>query len=387
VLPLIPIKILSLSRAASADPWRCVVLGMLTFLGVMAFWMTLGVMMAGISGFTATNQLFQYPAFTITVGVIIMVMALGMMGVFATKLPGFIYRFNPDQESALGAFGLGILTAVLSTPCTAPFMGAAAAWAAAQQPLIALMVFAAIGTGMGLPYLVLASRPGWIKSLPRTGPGSVLLKQVMGLLMLAAAAYFIGTGLSTVGMRAGGLPAKTYWWVVAGFGGGAGVWLGFKGLRVAPNRGWRLAVGLLAAVITVVSLATGVELTRREPIDWKVYTPSAFDQALAAGKIPVLVFTAEWCLNCKALEQSALHRQEAIEALQARDVVPLKVDLTAGNPAGKAKLQQVGRLAIPLAVIYDRAGKIVFLSDFYTAGQIRTAIDEARAAPRPTGAP
>ncbi|MBW2193545.1 MAG: hypothetical protein JRF27_07130, partial [Deltaproteobacteria bacterium] len=197
VLPIIPIKIISLSNAAE-NRKRCFALGLAMVMGVLAFWIGLGAMIALVSGFTATNQLFQYPVFTISIGVIIAVMALGMCGLYHVRLPNFIYMINPSQESLHGSFALGILTAILSTPCTAPFMGAAAAWAATRHPMTTLVTFAAIGAGMALPYLILSASPGLVKKMPRTGPASVLIKEAMGLFMLGAAAYFIGGGLSAL---------------------------------------------------------------------------------------------------------------------------------------------------------------------------------------------
>jgi thiol:disulfide interchange protein DsbD len=132
VLPLIPIKIISLSHAAE-NRKRCFLLGLVMSLGLLAFWIGLGILIAWVSDFTATNQLFQYPVFTLLVGSIIGIMALGMFGFFSIRLPQFIYLINPQQDSLRGSFALGILAAVLSTPCTAPFMGAAAAWAASDS--------------------------------------------------------------------------------------------------------------------------------------------------------------------------------------------------------------------------------------------------------------
>jgi suppressor for copper-sensitivity B len=113
VLPLIPIKLIRLSNAA-ADRRRCLNLGLFTFAGVLAFWVALGGIVAMVSGFTSTHQLFQYPAFTIGVGLIIAVMAIGMFGVYSVRLPGAIYALNPRQETLAGALGIGVLTAVLS---------------------------------------------------------------------------------------------------------------------------------------------------------------------------------------------------------------------------------------------------------------------------------
>ncbi|MFY9705362.1 MAG: cytochrome c biogenesis protein CcdA, partial [Desulfobacterales bacterium] len=306
VLPLIPIKIISLSNAVQNQA-RCIALGLAMFLGVLFFWLILGAAIALVSGFTATNQLFQYPLFTIAVGFIIAVMAIGMCGLFSIRLPSFVYRLSPKQETLGGSFGLGILTAVLSTPCTAPFMGAAAAWAAAQHPFTTLTVFAAIGIGMALPYLLLSAFPDQICKIPRTGPASVLVKQVMGLFMLAAAAYFIGTGVSALLMTPPSPPGKGYWWAVMGFIALGGLWLAYRTIRIASKNFQRLLFVSLGAILVAGSLYGGMRLTDRGPIDWIYYTPQRFQQAIDQRKVVVMVFSAEWCLNCKALEQSVLN--------------------------------------------------------------------------------
>ena len=229
-------------------------------LGVVAFWLALGTMIAGISGFTATNQLFQYPTFTILVGVIIAVMAVGMCGLFYIRLPQTVYRINPGQDSLTGSFGFGIMTAVLSTPCTAPFMGAAAAWAATQYPATTLLTFASIGAGMAVPYMALSIFPALANRMPRTGPASELIKQVMGLLMLAAAAYFVSVGLSALVVTPPDPPGKDYWWVVMAFGAAAGFWLVCGTVRITARWGRRAVFGGLGAALVVFSAAGAVRV-------------------------------------------------------------------------------------------------------------------------------
>jgi thiol:disulfide interchange protein len=86
------------------------------------------------------------------------------------------------------------------------------------------------------------------------------------------------------------------------------------------------------------------------------------------------VFTAEWCLNCKLLEQSVLHQHSIAELLANEAVVPMRVDLTGNNPAGKAKLNDVGKLTIPLLVIYSPDGRELLKSDFYSLNEVRETI-------------
>lgn len=374
VLPLIPIKIISLSEASREGP-RCLSLGGSMAVGILFFWLILGIAIALVSGFTATNQLFQYPAFTITVGLIIAVMAVGMCGPFSLRLPGFLYRFNPRQDTLTGSFALGILTAVLSTPCTAPFMGAAAAWAATRHPATTLVTFAAIGCGMAVPYLVLSACPGFVQRIPRTGPVSLVIKQVMGLFMLAAAAYFIGSGLSVLTAAPQHPPGKGFWWVVMGFVAAGGIWLAWRTWRISNRTGLRLLVTGLSLLILLGSAFGGVRLTERGAIDWEYYSPERFQQAAAEGSAVVLVFTAEWCLNCKALEQAVFRNARLVARMARPDVVPMKVDLTGSNPAGKALLRQLGHLTIPLLVIYGPEQRELFRSDFYTADQVLAVLN------------
>ena len=127
-----------------------------------------------------------------------------------------------------------------------------------------------------------------------------------------------------------------------------------------------------------MSVIGGLRLTDKGPIDWIYYTPERFNEAIKQDKIVVLDFTAEWCLNCKALEHGVLNSRKITNLFTSNDIVPIKVDITGKNPAGKAKLRQVGSLTIPLLVIYSPKGDVVLKSDFYTADQIVNAVRKAR---------
>jgi len=378
VLPVIPLKIMGLS-ATAGHPARCLALGASMSLGVVAFWVALGTMIATVTAFNAISQLFQYPAFTIGVGVFIILMALGMLGAFAVSLPRWVTKINPGHNSHSGSFGFGIMTAILATPCTAPLMGAAAAWAATQTPATTMQVFAAIGTGMALPYLVLAAFPKLVNKMPRTGPASDLIKQVMGLLLMAAGAYFAGAGLSGLMVTAPDPPSRVYWWAVAVAGIIAGLWLLWRTIRITPSFARRVGFGGLGLAVATISTVIGVTQTAPGPINWVYYTPDRFERALANGNVVVMDFTAEWCLNCKSLEAAVLYPKAVSSLLtEANGVVPIKVDLTGGNAAGWARLNKVGRITIPLLVVFAPDGTEVLKSELYTQGQVIEAIEAAR---------
>lgn len=378
VLPVIPLKIMGLS-AAAGNRRRCFELGVSMSLGVVFFWMVLGGLIAGVKSFETISQLFQYPLFTITVGVVIAVMAIGMAGFFTIKLPSKIYSVQTNHESLPGSFAFGIMTAVLSTPCTAPLMGAAAAWATTQSPGTVLEVFAAIGSGMAVPYLVLSAFPAIVEKMPRTGPASELVKQVMGLLLLAAGVYFIGAGLSGLTMTPPDPPNRLYWWVVAIVGIIAGAWLAAQTFRITAKRGPRVVFGTLGLLIALLSGLIGARMTDKGPIEWVYYTPERFAEAVANDKVIVLDFTAEWCINCKTLESTSLSQQAVVDLTETEGVIPMKIDITGNNPDGRAKMKEVNRLTIPLLVVFGKDGKAVFKSAAYTGNQVVEAIDKAAA--------
>lgn len=351
VLPLVPIKIMGL-RNAAGSPSRLMVLGGAMGVGMVAFWLVLGGAVAFVSGFDAISSLFQTVWFTPLVGVVVAMAGLGMLGLFDVRLPQGVYRIDPSAESVPGSFGFGVMTAVLSTPCTAPFMAGAAAWAALQRPPVTMATFAAIGAGMALPYVLLTTRPGLLAKVPRSGPGGVLLKQVMGLLMLAVAAFFIGSALSAVLQHQPDPPSRAFWWVVAGFVVAAFGWLGVRAGDAATTRGWKWGLRIASGAMVLTTLTATPGLASQGPIDWVGYTPERFADAQRRGDVVVMDFTAEWCLNCKALEAGVLNTDRIVELLHSPGVVPMRVDLTTTNPDGQAKLKALGWVGIPLLAVF-----------------------------------
>ena len=371
VLPVLPIKAMGL--AAKADSrGEALVAGLLTGLGIVAFWLLLGAAIASLTGLSAVHSLFQRPLFTLGVGVVIAVLAVGMAGWFTVPLPRFVYAVDTARGGWLGHVLLGVMTAVLSTPCTAPFMGSAAAWATTRPAGVTLAVFAAIGGGMALPYVLLAAFPKLVAWVPRAGPGAAAVKQVMALGMLAAAAYFLGAGLLALGFAGGG---RVAWFVIPWLLVAAAGLAAWKAWRHAKSRVWPVAFSAVAAA--VLAGAVWVSLPAEDgPIAWIAYEPGVLETIAGEDRVVIIDFTADWCINCKVLERTVLET-DAVAGLADEGVAFVKVDLTGSNPAGEALLAEAGRVAIPALLVRGPAGETLN-SEAYTAGQVVAAVGRAK---------
>lgn len=408
VLPVIPIKIMGLSQSAGSRQ-RTVMLGLIMFGGVLSFWLAIAFALVSLKGFSAPSQLFGTWWFSIAVGVLIVLMAVGMLGLWNTRLPQWVYRINPKHDSVHGAFGFGVMTAVLALPCTGPFLGTAIGWATTTSSAMVLAVFAALGVGMGLPYLLLLMFPKLLDKMPRAGEGSELLKQVLGVFMLAAALYFLAVGTSAYlrGIVPDTVPAGTppdrasalieggqrlvdsfsalMWWPIMLTAAGAGVWLVFRVWQMKGSSGSRVGFTLVGSLLAVgsfaLALALGQPVKKGEHINWVYYTPEGYAQAVASGDVVVLDFTADWCPNCKYLEANKLETKAVRGLLNSEGVVPIKVDLTTyENNPGWDLLAEVGRSSIPQLVVYEPGGEIAWISEWYDSGDVVKAIESAKRA-------
>jgi len=284
--------------------------------------------------------------------------ALNLFGVFELTLGGSAMQKASDlsaKEGWSGAFFNGVLAAVLATPCTAPFLASALAFAFLQPPLVIVLFFIAIGAGLALPFVALCWEPAWLRFLPRPGVWMVRFKVAMGFPMLATAMWLFWFTAVRMGEAGSGVLWFGLFLVV--LAAAAWVWGEFV-QRATRGRGWAMAI---AGVLVVAGYFGFLEdrLQWRTPVakktkglDWQPWSPAAVEKARREGH-PVLVdFTADSCLNCKWNKATAIEIDATRALVKDLGVRVLEGDFTDGDPAIAEELKRHGRRGVPLVLVY-----------------------------------
>lgn len=88
-----------------------------------------------------------------------------------------------------------------------------------------------------------------------------------------------------------------------------GFWLAYRTMRLATHKMLKTVFVSLGIILIVLPIWGAVRLSGQGPVDWVYYTPERFDEAVKQRKIVLMEFTAEWCLNCKALRECSIQSQ------------------------------------------------------------------------------
>lgn len=366
VLPVMPLKIMTIVQHAKT-PKRALYLGIWMAAGIVAFWAGIGLPVVLLTAFGDPSRLFGIWWVTFGLGVIICALSVGLMGVFNITLPQFVYSVNPKADSATGSFLFGVMTAVLGLPCFGFVAGALLLAAATLPKVVTLLIFVGLGIGMALPYLVLAAKPELLKKIPRGGPAGDLVKQVMGLLLLAVGVYFIGTALISLVANKPYMAKLLHLWAAAIVGAIAGLWLMYSGTKIAKS-------GLAKVIAVVVGLLfaggglwyAAITTASAKASKWVEYSEAAMAKARAENKVVVVDFTAEWCANCKTLRATVLDSEEVMKKFEEVGAVLLEADLTPDTAAGWKLANELKQPGPPILVIYAGQEAEFWMANAYT---------------------
>ncbi|QFQ09279.1 protein-disulfide reductase DsbD family protein [Enterobacter sichuanensis] len=353
VLPVMGMKLNSILQAGSNS--RAIRLRFLaTSAGILTSFMLLAGMVTALKLAGASlgwGIQFQNPWFIGMMVAVTFLFALNLFGTFEMLLPSAAAgRLATAGGTGIGgSFCEGMFATLLATPCSAPFLGTAVAFALGA-PLHALwLIFLMLGLGMSLPWLFVALVPKTALLLPKPGRWMNTLKSVLGLMMLASSLWLatllslhlgdrvtqvvllmlVAVTLALFAMKR--QTASPLFWLVV--------------IALSAFGGYQVR-GLLNAPPDAPAQNTA------QTIPWQPLSEAAIEQALAQGKRVFVDISADWCVTCKVNEHRVLNQPEIVAALRQPDVVALRGDWSQPSELIAAFLAKRNRYAIPFNAVY-----------------------------------
>jgi thiol:disulfide interchange protein len=391
VLPVISLKVMSFVEQAGRSRAHALVLNIWYAAGIVSVFLLLGVLAAlpqlGLSerGLGWGGQ-FGNTAFNVTIAAVVFAMALSLLGVWEVPIPGFFgsgaVQSAAAKEGPLGAFLKGVVTTVLATPCTAPFMATAIAWAVTQPATTTLIVFSSLGLGMASPYLLVGVYPELLRFLPKPGVWMETFKQITGFVLLATVVFILSF------ME----PAAVVPTVTLLMGVGVACWLIARTPYTAEWRdrmqSWASA-GLVLLVFVAVSFGWLYDDVMRPRFansqsapavaaggKWQPFSLEKLKQVVVdEGRTVLVDFSADWCFNCKVLEQAVLHTSEIEQAIDQAEAVTMYADYTDYPPEIERTIHALKASGVPVIAVFP--GNAPYQPIVFRGGYTKQGLIEA----------
>ncbi len=359
VFPILGLKALSLAKAGGDE--RAARRDALAYTaGVVFSCMALGgVMLALRAGGEQVGWAFQLqsPAFVLFLLLLMVAITANLLGLFELPILG--------GSGQYGSFATGVLSALVATPCTGPFMAAAMGAALLLPAVKALALFASLGVGLALPFLAIAYFPLLRNRLPKSGVWLIRFRQWMAVPMALTAAALLwllwrltGPGGLAIGVAASLLLLLP---IIALSNRDAEKW-------------WKISV-VFVLILGVAVRIVPADGPHRPGQAQRIVATTPFSEnklasLRAAGRPVFLYFTADWCITCKVNEASAIQTKATANAFAKAGVVVMEGDFTKRDPAIAGFLARHGRSGVPLYLWYRRGKDRQILPQLLTPGSL-----------------
>ena len=382
VLPILAIKLLGFAQQGASKHIRRLT-GVAYTVGVVTSFLVLGgavLLLRSIGEQLGWGFQLQTPAVVAALAVLFTLIALNLWDVFSlgNMLPASLASLQ-SRHPVVDALLSGVLAVAVASPCTAPFMGASLGVAMTLPAWQALSVFACMGLGLALPFLLASWVPAVARVLPKPGMWMVTLRHALAFPMLATVVWLLWVfGLQTSVTQSmlllGGLLVLSLTVWASRFKTALGRYvqlLGFVaicwiGLEVVSNSN----TDSQETPATGAAVSTATQANNH----WQTWTATAVQTELAQGHAVFVDFTAAWCVTCQINKKTTLNQPDVLADFAAKQVRLMRADWTRRDPAISRALNELGRSGVPVYVLYapNRAPQV--LSELLSVAQVREAL-------------
>lgn len=346
VIPMLPIFSAMITGNKSSSLKRNISINAAYALGLSLSYMVLGLLLSLLG---AQLQAVLQNAITLYImAALIFILALSSAGLFDIKLPSALsakiqnkaITFN--KGSLVSAFGFGVLSSILATPCTsAPLAGVVLYVLQDGNMLKGMLTFWCLGIGMAIPLFLIGIFGS--KLFAKVKTKSIIIKKLIAAILFALCIYLIRNHL---GM---------YQDVIINLSiTGISFYAIFSILHELKANRWLINTSLAAVISLVITFAY-----THYAMSQKIITPFTQIQSieqidLQDGQKIYLNFSASWCSNCVALKKY-VYSQEKFKNLVAKHKFKLyEIELNDFSDSKTQELiQRYNIIGVPTFIILD----------------------------------
>ncbi|HIF9420884.1 TPA: protein-disulfide reductase DsbD family protein [Photobacterium damselae] len=377
VLPVLGMKLSSVISAKGLERRQIRAQFIASALGILvSFWLLAGFLaLLKVSGQAlGWGVQFQSPWFIGAMMIITGLFAANMLGLFEIRLSSNTNTWLATRggNSYGGHFVQGMFATLLATPCSAPFLGTAVAFALGANYLTLFAIFTALAVGMAAPWLLIALFPQLANALPKPGIWMNTVKTIFGLMMLVTSLWLLSLMANFFSLK-----------IVIVIGVIALALLLSQLWRIKGKRATLLTVGFLiivTAIGLIIGSLTADKWAKPLPQDhhWIPLNVEQIKQDVAQGKTVFVDVTADWCITCKANKVGVILQEPVYSALDQENIVLMRGDWTKPSDYVTNFLQSHGRFGVPFNIVYGPAAPNgIELPVILTSEQVLDALKRA----------
>jgi thiol:disulfide interchange protein len=363
VFPVLSLKALSLLQQHEKHPIQH---GLSYTAGVVISFISIAALMLSLrsagEGIGWGFQL-QSPIIIAALSYVFFILALNLSGFFEFNISFSGAGQSLTQGNGLGAsFATGVLAALVASPCTAPFMGTALAYALTQPSLIALSIFGALGLGLALPFLLISMAPNLAKILPAPGMWMQSLREFLAFPLYLTVVWLLWIINHQSNSNA----------VAMVMVGGVAITMGIWAWKNSP---WHKIISLSLFVIALSILASPQLSINKSSSENLQFDESQITQAISEGHPVFVNITADWCITCLVNERNTLSSERVETLFAEKGIVYIKGDWTKPSPTINDYLNKHNRSGVPLYVAYYK-NQVTILPQILTTDAVLNAFGE-----------
>ena len=369
VLPVISLKLFGLIKHKNLPRKQILKHNLAYTAGVLSTFMILAGVVAALK---ATGEKIgwgfqlQSPGFILVMMLVLFILSLNLFGLFEFITPGGNKLGSAElKEGVVGDFFSGVLTTILSTPCSAPFLGTALPFAFTTTTLNIFLIFGMIGMGLALPFLLTAIFPSLLNVFPRPGAWMEKLKYFLGLSLVVTVIWLYDVFVSLVDFPVISWRLNLLFalWFFAFF----------FAQKISRTRWIQLIAFILPVAMTVMAIKNipmrpADAAVSKVESNWKPWTEESMKSQ--KPKLVFVDFTAEWCLTCKVNKKLVLETSGFEELSKKYDLVLMRADWTKRDDNITQFLNAHNAAGVPAYFIQKEDGTVLSLGETISLSKI-----------------